>query len=234
MTEAVAEAPETKEAPTTSSEKPAEERLWAGKYKTPEDMEAALFAQNKEVYKLIDEKKSLSAKFQEVGVVPETYTVPENLEYIKNDIGDFKKTAKQAGLSQSHFEKIIREMNSKKGLEYTKYEEKKQAIGSETLAVLNDYVKTNYPEPLHETIYSKLITDETARSKAMEDREKRLNSSIPAFAGATPGSPRPEAYDGEKAALQAGEEYRKNPTEKNKQKYIEICAEVSRARHGNK
>ena len=67
--------------------------------------------------------------------------------------------------------------------------------------------------------------------QAMEDRDKRLNSRVPGVDhGTTSGG---ERYDGQAELLKARAEAHKNPTEKNRKKYIDMAAEIGAVRYPN-
>jgi len=212
------------------------DKLWAGKYKTAEDMETALLSQNKEVYKLLDEKKLLAAKIQE-NLVPESYKVPDGLDHIKGEIDDLKAMARASGLTQDLFVKMISEINTKRIVEYDRFLESKKALGEANVTVLDDYVKKNYPESLHQTILNKLITEPDARKQAMDDRDKRLNSRVSGMDSGNPGSgiTKDSRYDGEQELAKLAEEYERNPSNtKIKDKLINLATEIGQARQERK
>src|SRR3989304_2530068 len=90
------------------SEENQEQRLYAGKYKTIEEVEAA--ANNSA--KLFQEKVELEKQFEGFKKVPETYELPEDIkDFSRAD--EIKALAKSSGLNQSHFENLVREMHKK-------------------------------------------------------------------------------------------------------------------------
>ena len=215
-------------------------KLWAGKYKTAEEMEVALLRANKETFKIIEEKNQLAEKVKEIPVVPESYAVPAGLEYVTSELSDLKLVAKQSGLSQTMFEKMVTELNTKRSIEHNDFEEKKVSLGTAKMAVLKDYVEKNYPAELQDTILTSLIKDEKARGAAMSDREKRLNSSTPGFNTANPGADGKGGvpytpYEGFQETLELARQAEQDPGNlRLREKLINTAAEVGRARFGDK
>lgn len=214
------------------------EKLWAGKYKSAEEMETALLAQNKEVYKLIDQNKQLSSQVKTVTLVPDVYKVPANLEWVKDEVNDLTVMAKNSGLSQEAFEKFVTELNTKRSVENENFEEQKKAIGQDNLNVITDYVKKNYPESVQKDVLNKFIRDSEARKQALNDRNKKLDTRVPGMDRANSGeqgnshaSKEPEAYDGQNELLKLGKEVEANPSNTFlREKMINLAKEVGHAR----
>lgn len=204
-----------------------EPKLWAGKYKTPEALEEAY----KNSSKVFNENSELKKQLETVTKAPDDYTVPEGVGLKEHELKEIKQIAKEAGLNQEHFAKMAKQMDAKIVLSKKSLEDAKTSLGEEKLNVLTDYVKKNYPETLHDTVLTKLIKDPNAMSDALKDRDKRLNSSVPGMGKASGSGP--DKYDGETELVKAANEYKKNKTPLNKQKYIKLAAEVGNARYGN-
>lgn len=206
-------------------------KTWVnGKYKTPEDLENGYVSKDREYTKLATEHTSLKKQYEEVATVPESYHVPEGIAALPAvEIATMKQLAKSAKLSQLHFEGIVREAEAERQAANDKLENAKKTLGDASVNVLSDYVKKYYPEPLHHTIFTHLLTDETARSAAMSDRDRRLDNKIP---GAGSGSNNmPEKYQGQRDLEDMGREYLKNPrNSKLREKMIDTARQIGEER----
>ena len=201
-----------------------EPKLWAGKYKTVEDLEEAYKNSRRAYTENADLKKQLEVYTN----IPDDYELPSDMTLRQDEIKEIKSIAKNAGLTQSHFEKMAKEMESKIKANVDSFEKAKQEAGEDTINVLNDYVTRFYPEKLHETVINKLIKDKDAMSDALKHRDQILNSKVP---GLSQGSTAmPQVYDGQKEVEKAALEYRKQPTEKNRERYINLAREVGNER----
>lgn len=205
-----------------------EPKLWAGKYKTPEALEEAY----KNSSKVFNENADLKKQLESATKAPDDYTVPEGIGLREHEIKEIKQIAKEAGLNQNHFSKMAKQMDEKIISSKKSLEDARTSLGEEKLNVLTDYVKKNYPETLQDTILTKLIKDQNAMNDALKHRDKILNSSVPGMGkGAGTG---PDKYDGQSDLIKASNDYRKNPTPLNKQRYIKLSSEVGHARYDKK
>lgn len=206
-------------------------KTWVnGKYKSPEDLENGYVSKDREYTKLSNEHSELKKQFAEVATIPEIYSVPEGIASIPAaELASIKQMAKAAKLSQVHFEGIVREAEAERRAANDKVENVKKTLGDANVNVLSDYVKKYYPEPLQQTIFNHLLTDESARSAAMSDRERRLDNKIP---GAGTGSTSmPEKYQGQRDLEDMGREYLKNPrNSKLREKMIDTARQIGEER----
>lgn len=210
-----------------------EPKLWAGKYKTPEELEAALIGKDKEYGKLYTEHGEIKKKYEEISSIPEQYEIPSDIALRESELSEIRAIAKNAGLTQAQFDRTAREMQARIQSNIEVLERRKKDIGDENLTILNDYVKKYYPENLQQAVLNQIIKDKNAMNDALKDRESRLNSSVPGMDRAST-SGTPVRYDGEKELEKAHNEYHKRPTEANKKRYIELAAEVGAERYKNK
>jgi len=201
-----------------------EPRLWAGKYKSPEDLEVAY----KNVAGTFEENRELKSKIAIYTTAPDDYVVPADITLRDNELVEIKAMAKNAGLTQDHFERMAKDMHGKIQSQLHNFQEAKTALGEERVNVLTDYVKKNYPESLQDTVLNKLIKDKNAMSDALNHRDKLLNSQAPGMSSASTSIP--QKYDGENELRNIANEYRKRPTEANKAKYIDVARQVGEAR----
>lgn len=160
------------------------EKLYAGKFSTVEALEEG-YNNGAAVY---EENQKLKSQLTELTSVPQDYTVPTEVKLSENEVNEVKRIAKNSGFSQQHFDKLIRETEQYGHTKNQQFEETKKSLGTEKLNILEDYVKNNYPEKLHQNILNKLIEDKDAREAALTHRQSLLNTSIPGMrelAGAT-------------------------------------------------
>lgn len=219
------------ESASVSTQIVSEGRLYAGKYKSVEELEKA-YGHSVTAF---GEKAKLEKELERYKV-PEDYAVPEGLTFGEDDIREVKSIAKAADMNQEQFEKTIREMHGKvlsnAEREKQMFEERRKSIGDEKINLLTDHVEKNYPKSLRDTVLNKLIKDEQAMSDVLKERDQKLNSQTPGLnRGAPIGG---ERYDGEKELRNAGEAYNKNPSDrKAREDYIKLATDVGHARFDN-
>lgn len=206
-----------------------ETKLWAGKYKTPEEMEEALIGKDKEYGKLYNEHGEIKKKYEEISAIPETYTAPADVTLREAELAEIRAIAKSSGLTQAQFEKTAREMQQRIQTNIEALDNRKKEIGQENLNVLTDYVKKYYPESLQQAVLNQIIKDKNAMSDALKDRESRLNSAVPGMDRASSGSGS-QQRDGDRELKEAHDAYHKNPNSRNRQKYIDLAREVGEER----
>lgn len=211
----------------------AEPKLWAGKYKTPEELEAALIGKDKEYGKLYSEHGDIKKKYEEFANVPEDYSIPSDVALRESEINEIRTIARNAGLNQVQFEKTAREMQARIQSNLEVIEQRKKDIGESNLVLLKEYVDKYYPENLRDAVLNQIIRDKNAMSDALKDRESRLNSAVPGMdrAGGSGGA---APFDGQRELEKAHNEYHKRPTEANRKRYIDIATQVGEERYKDK
>ena len=207
------ESPVAEEIPATEPVK-----LYSGKYKNIEELEKAYNNSSK----VFNENKALKEKYK----VPESYNLPE-VSLPENVINDLQQLAKSAGFNQEQFDKTIVSIHEQKKQLENQLEAKKKQLGDQ-LKVVEDYVKKNYLPTLHNTILNTLLGDDNAMSDAMKHRDQVLNSQVPGLSSQRVNLSDP--YEGRTELLDVAKEYQKNPTEKNKKRYINLATAVAEAR----
>lgn len=236
MTEEVQTQPSTSETTTQSvPQVPSlsgtvinEEKLFANKFKTVEDLEKAY---GNSVTAMV-EKAKLEKELEKYRP-PENYNLPSDIQFSEDNLEELRSIARNAEMSQSQFEKTAREMSNrvisnKQALEQF-YNERKSSIGEEKLNLLTDYVEKYYPPYARELILDKLIKDDSAMSDALKDRDSRLNTQVPGVNQGRSGIS--ERYDGENELKAAALAAQKNPRDqKAREKYINLAREVGHAR----
>ena len=195
-------------------------KLYAGKYKNVEELEKA-YKNSAEVF---NENKILQEKLKSYEV-PENYSLPE-VSLAEPVLNDIQKLAKSSGLNQEQFNKTLVSMQEQQRQYQNQLEERKKQLGSQ-LKVVEDYVTKTYPPSLHNTVLNTLLGDENAMSDAMKHRDQVLNSQVPGLSNQRANLSDP--YKGRTELLNIAKEYQKNPTEKNRNRYINLAQEVAEA-----
>jgi len=198
-----------------------EPRSYAGKFGSVEELETAYGHAVNAIREANELKKMM--------VVPDDYSIPDGVSLRDIEISEMKSMAKNAGLNQAHFEKMTKDMHSRIQSGLSAFEESKKSLGEENLNVITDYVKRVYPESLHDTVLTKLIKDKNAMSDAMRHRNELLNSQAPGMSSGSTSVPK-SSYDGEGELHKVALEYKKNPNENNRNRYINLAREVSEER----
>jgi hypothetical protein len=158
----------------TEDVKTPEEKLYAGKFKTIEDLEVG-YKNSAVVY---DENEKLKMQLAEFNAPPD-YINPSDIALDESRINDIKARAKEVGMSQAQYEKFLRGDKARVEQRTQNYEQAKKDVGESTLNILKDYVSKNYPEPLRDNILSTFIQNKEARQAALNHRDQLLNNTIP-------------------------------------------------------
>lgn len=156
-----------------------EPRLFANKYKSTEELERA----HLEAQKKISEQ---GAKLKEY-VVPEEYVIESTVELVDDTKGKLTELAKQSGLTQSQFNKIVEQLverNKARALEIQKaQDEVKQVMGDEKLIKLDAYIDLNYPAKLANSLKYAYRQDKEMALDLYQRREQVLNTTFAAGVG---------------------------------------------------
>lgn len=208
--------------------KPEGEKLWAGKYRTPEEMEEAIAGKDKEYVKLKQTHDALANSTR----APDNYRVPDNIGLLQSEIDSLKNASKNANLSQEGFETLVQDLALQEQQRKDTYAEKLKEVGTENVTLLEDYVKKTYPEQIQETVLKQLVLDKDARAAALKHRNNQLDSRAPGMNEGNPGANKPaEAYDGQQEVMKlAQEQLRKPHDQKLRDKLINKAREVGEAR----
>lgn len=152
-----------------------ETKLYAGKFKTVEDLEAGY----RNAYPAMQENEQLKAKFEEAMRVPDAYQNPADVQLEQNRVADIQARAKDAGMTQAQYEKFLRNEKARIERGQQGFENAKKEVGDETLNILQDYVKNHYPPSLAEGVLKTLITNKEARAEALSHRARLLGDKVP-------------------------------------------------------
>jgi hypothetical protein len=198
----------------------ANEIIYAGKFKTVEELENGY----KNAAGVFNENETLKKKLSEFTSVPEDYQRPMDVELPDDYIQDIKTLAKNAGLTQTQFEKLARESKERTEAQKVKFNEAQKELGEDNLNILKDYVKKYYPEKVGDAILKTLITDKEARAAAMAHRQVLLNNTVPGVGAVTVGGYRVTRED----VLKQRAELQKRPHDlKARDKYINLMSQYA-------
>ena len=159
----------------TQNQNQQQEKLYAGKFKTVEDLEVG-YKNSAAVY---DENTKLKNQLDEVTKVPDAYLNPADVELEANRLSNLQARAKESGMTQKQYEKFVKGEQALLDGRKTQFENAKKAVGEETINILSDYVKRNYPQALHDNMLNTFIGNEEARKAALSNREQLLKNTVP-------------------------------------------------------
>lgn len=150
-------------------------KKYAGKFDSVEELETGY----KNSAKIFDENTQLKSRVEELTKVPETYLAPKDLEIDPNRLPELQARAREAGMTQTQYEKFLHSDKARVESHKSNFETAKKALGDEKINLLTDYAKKNYPAELVDTMVKTFIQDETARNAALAHREALLKNQVP-------------------------------------------------------
>lgn len=195
-----------------------EPKLYAGKYKSVEELEKGYCHSLQSLNEIKSELKSFTA--------PEEYIIPD-VKTHHEIISRAKELAKSTGLSQSQFDAVVRKMDEKNRDSIEKFEESKKRAG-EKLDILEDYVSRHYPKKLKSTIINSLVMDPEAMDEALKHRESMLNTQVPGIHSARGSSFSTNDNKEKEKMIEAMRNYNSNPTKENLDYYMKRIESVAK------
>jgi hypothetical protein len=151
------------------------EKLYAGKFKTVEELESG-YKNSAVVY---DENATLKKQVDDLSKVPETYMNPNDVELDATRLVDIQARAKEAGMTQAQYDKFVRSDKARLERNKQNFENAKKEVGEETMNLLKDYVGKHYPKELQENMINTFIGNKDARQAALNHRAQLLNNQVP-------------------------------------------------------
>ena len=154
---------------------PSEPKLYAGKFKTVEDLEngykssATVFAEN----------ETLKAKVTELTTTPPDYINPADVAVEEARVKELKARAQEAGMTQAQYEKFVRSDKVRVDAQREQFENARKEVGEETINILKDYVTKAYPPEMQETMVNTFIGNKDMRAAALKHRDQLLNNQVP-------------------------------------------------------
>jgi len=122
--------------------------LYAGKFKTVEELEAGY----NNAAKVYQENEELKGKYTSLTTIPDEYAVPADVTLHDNDLAEIKRAAKDSGLTQAQFDKLALAQNQSVKSKLESFENSKKEIGADNLNLLQDFIKNTYPEKAGEAL----------------------------------------------------------------------------------
>lgn len=159
----------------TTEEKTEGTPLYANKFKTVEELEVGY----KNSLPVFQENQDLKKRLEEVSKVPESYNTPTDISLHSDDLNEIKTLAKNTGLTQAQYEKLVKEAQAKTSANVANFENAKKEMGADNINLLQDFVKKHYGDKAGEVLLTKAITDKELRESLMTARSQALNSSAP-------------------------------------------------------
>lgn len=151
------------------------ETLYAGKFKTVAELEAGY----KNSLPTFQENENLKKKLEESTKVPDAYNTPADIALHESDLEAVKLEAKNSGLTQAQYEKLVKERNARSMNKHQSFEQAKKDLGADTLNLLQDFIKKTYPEKAGEVLLKQAISNKEVRESILAQRTQMLNSSVP-------------------------------------------------------
>jgi vacuolar-type H+-ATPase subunit I/STV1 len=205
------------------------EVLYAGKFKSVEELEKGY----KESLSVHVKNKELEEKLSQMQTVPDSYNIPENSILDSKQLAELTEVAKNSKMSQEQFDAAINSLASNAKQQESQWETRKKLIGEQNINVLKKYVDENfstYDERFRSQMLNQIILDDATMEKAMEDREKRLNSSIPGV-NQTGNNPPSDINAGRAEAQALAQRAMAEPGNKeNIKKLLNLCRDLGHAR----
>jgi hypothetical protein len=152
-----------------------EPKLYAGKFKTVEELEAGY----KSSLPTFQENETLKKQVEAATKVPDTYMNPNDVEIEATRVADLQARAKEAGMTQPQYEKFLRGDKSRVESHKAAFEQAKKEVGEQTINILQDYVNKNYPKEIAENMVRTFIVNKEARQAALNHRDQLLSNKVP-------------------------------------------------------
>lgn len=197
--------------------------LYAGKFKTIEELEAGY----NNAAKVYQENEDLKGKYDSVTKVPDEYAVPQGVNLHDNDLARIKIAAKQSGLTQAQFDKLAQAETANVQSKLDAFENAKKEVGADNLNLLDNFLKSTYPEKIAEKMLKEAIKDKDLRDQLLEQRTKTLNSTVPGSSKVTSGSYNDVTHDDLHKAREAMLKTRGKARVEAQKKYVSLAARLA-------
>lgn len=202
------------------------EKLYAGKFKTIEELEKG-YSNSAVVF---DENEKLKKQVQESTTVPDVYQNPSDVELDQNRVKDLQARAKESGMTQAQYDKFVRSDKARVEANKARFDDARKEVGEETMNLLKDYVSKQYPPELADNMLNTFIGNKEARTAALKHRDQLLNNNIPGLGRVSTGGGYTVNSDDVRKAYEAKE---KNPHDmKARARYIALCEQQAAQKAG--
>jgi hypothetical protein len=197
-------------------------KLYAGKFKTVEELEAGY----KNSLPTFQENETLKKQLDEVTKVPDTYMNPADVQIEANRVTDIQARAKETGMTQAQYEKFLRGDKARTEKHQQAFDAAKKEVGEETINILQDYVNKNYPKEIADNMVRTFIANKDARQAALNHRDKLLSNQVPGMNNVSAGGGYTVTQEDVNKAYAAKENRNSDPRnrEKARQHYMNLIA----------
>lgn len=159
------------------------EKLYAGKFKTVEELENG-YNNSAKVYQ---ENETLKKRVDELAKVPDEYMTPSDVILAENQLSTIKTLAKSSGLTQVQYEKLAKETFAQVNASQQSFENAKKEAGADNINLMQDFLKKQYGEKVGEVVLRNAILNKELREEVLAQRTASLNSSVPGMNRASTG-----------------------------------------------
>lgn len=150
-------------------------KLYAGKYKSVEELSNAYENLQQKYSQTSDEKKRLEERYR----APDDYRVSATHALSENELSQVREEAKLASLNQEQFDVLVKRKSDEAINRKQRADKIREELGDEKINVLKDYVAKNYPPAIGKEMLEKVILDEKLRTEAFQHRDLTLSNTSP-------------------------------------------------------
>jgi hypothetical protein len=168
----------TIEVPNTEQAAPVVPKLYAGKFKSVEDLENGY----KQSLPLYQKNQELESQIKQHTYVPEDYKLPENVKMRDTQINELKKLAKNAGLNEDQFSRAALSVNDNIQNQMKAFEERQKSVGEEKMNLTKSFVDKRFEgfsDDFKTNVLNQIIMDDNTMNDALRQREQDLNTAVP-------------------------------------------------------
>lgn len=200
-------------------------KLYAGKFKTVEELEAGY----NNAAKVYQDNEDLKKRIDESTKIPDDYAIPSDVQLHESDINELKAAAKESGLTQAQFERLAMKQNQSVKSKLESFENAKKELGSDNLNLLQDFLNKTYPDKVADKMLKEAIKDKDLRAQLMDQRTKMLNSSVPGSSQVTPNTYNDVTHDDVKKQREIMMNSRGKARIEAQRKYVAMNARIAHA-----
>lgn len=194
----------------SNPEQTPEIKLYAGKYKTVEELEKGYNSSAS----YINEVKAQLSNYK----VPDSYILPQDVNTHHEIVEEVKDLALSSHLSQAQFEAVLRTKAQKNQDAINKLEQARANAG-DNLKLIEDYVGKTCPETIKHTVLNNILLNENAMKETLNRRNQTLNSEVPGVNSASSSAPVGNIHDDKQKMVAAYHQYTNNPNNDNFENY---------------
>jgi|GEM_PF-1063681 hypothetical protein len=201
-------------------------KLYAGKFKTVEELEAGY----NNSAKVFQENEDLKKRHEDATKIPDDYQIPADVTLHENDVAQLKHAAKNSGLTQTQFEKLALAQTQTVKSKLEAFENAKKEVGADNLNLLQDFLKKTYPDKVADQMLKEAIKDKDLRGQLLDQRSKMLNSSVPGSGNVSVGSYNDVTHEDIKKARDVMMKSRGRARVEAQKKYISLSSRLAHAK----